>query len=289
MAEISKVLVTGGSGKAGRWVVAELLQHGYEVINCDTHPSDQVRTVRADLTDLGQTFGVLEGKGAVVHLAAIPWPGEHTPEVVFRNNVLSTFNVLQAACVLGIRRVVLAGSESSLGFPFAFRPITPHYLPIDEAHPLLAQDAYGLGKMTGELLADGFARREPEMRIVTLRFSYIILPDNYDAEVRMAHSSVEQNSFNLWSYVDARDVARACRLGIEHGPQGHTPFYIAAPDTLMRKPTLELVRQLFPDAGAVKPGFEGNMSPLDCSRAAELLGFRASHTWRQAVSEEELL
>src|SRR5215203_720662 len=100
-----KVLVTGGSGKAGRWVVSEFQQQGYEVINCDTRPSDQTRTVRADLTDLGQAFGVLEGKDAVVHLAAIPWPGEHTPEVVYRNNVLSTFNVLQAACVLGIRRV----------------------------------------------------------------------------------------------------------------------------------------------------------------------------------------
>ena len=198
MADLGKILVTGGSGKAGRWVVAEFLQHSYEVISCDTRPSTQVHTVRADLTDLGQAFGVLEGKDAVVHLAAIPWPGEHTPEVVFHNNVMSTFNVLQAACVLGIRRIVLAGSESSLGFPFAFRPITPQYLPIDEEHPLLAQDAYGLGKMTGELLADGFARREPELSIVTLRFSYIIPPDDYPAEVRMAWSSAAQNSFNLW-------------------------------------------------------------------------------------------
>ena len=202
MEDIGTVLVTGGSGKAGRWVISEFQKQGYDVVNCDVRPSDQVHTWHADLTDLGQTFGILEGKGAVVHLAAIPWPGEHPPEVVFRNNVLSTFNILQAACVLGIRRVVLAGSESSLGFPFAYRPVTPQYLPMDEDHPLLAQDAYGLGKMTGELLADGYARRDPELRIVTLRFSYIIPPEDYPAELELAWSKPEQNSFNLWGYVD---------------------------------------------------------------------------------------
>jgi nucleoside-diphosphate-sugar epimerase len=287
MADIGKVLITGGSGKAGRWVIAEFQQQGYEVINCDTRPSDQVHTLRADLTDLGQVFGVLEGKSAVVHLAAIPWPGEHPPEVVFRNNVLSTFNVLQAATVLGVRRIVLAGSESSLGFPFAFRPITPRYLPIDEEHPLLAQDAYGLGKMTGELLADGFARRDPELRIVTLRFSYIIPPDDYPNELRMAWSSPAQNSFNLWGYIDARDVGVACRLAVECGPRGHTPLYIAAPDTLMREPTLDLVRQVFPDVGPAKPGFGGCMSPLDGARAAAVLGFRPAYTWGQRVTPEE--
>ena len=151
-----KILVTGGSGKAGPWVIADLLEHGYDVVNVDTRPSTQVHTFRADLTDLGQVYGVLEGRDAVIHLAAIPWPGEHAPEVVFRNNVMSTFNILQAASVLGIKKVVMAGSESALGFPFAFRPFNPHYLPIDEAHPLQGQSPYSASKIGADKIAEAF-------------------------------------------------------------------------------------------------------------------------------------
>src|SRR5262245_11723621 len=118
MGKIKNVLVTGGSGKAGKWVIEELLAHDYTVTNVDLRPSAQVHTYQAELADLGQVYGILEGKEAVIHLAAIPWPGEHSPEVVFRNNVMSTFNILQAACVLGIKKVIMAGSESALGFPF---------------------------------------------------------------------------------------------------------------------------------------------------------------------------
>jgi len=283
MTQIKKVLVTGGTGKAGPWVVADLLEHGYEVINVDLRPSSQAHTYRAELTDLGQVFGVLEGKDAVIHLAAIPWPGEHAPEVVFRNNVMSTFNVLQAACVLGIKKVIMAGSESALGFPFKFRPFSPLYLPIDEAHPLLAQDAYGLGKSVIEELGRGFARREPDMSIISLRFSYILRPEDYAEELRQAWADLERNSFNLWAYVDARDVALSCRLALESPQPGFEAFYIAAPDTLMREPTLELVNRYLPGVERVAETFSGRMSPLDCRRAEQALGFKAQYTWEMIV------
>lgn len=284
MTSIRKVLVTGGSGKVGRYVVKDLREHGYAVTNCDLRPADDLLTIRADLTELGQAYGVLEGMDAVIHLAAIPWPGEHTPEVVYRTNVLSTFNILQAACVLGVRRIALASSESALGFPFKFRDFSPRYLPIDEDHPLLAQDAYGLSKITGEELAEGFARRDPEMAIASLRFSYVIPPADFPAEVRQAQADPANNSFNLWAYVDARDVATACRLAVEKTPAGHTPFYIAAPDTLMVEPTLELVERFFPDVGRVAEGFGGRMSPLDGQRAAAMLGFTPQYTWAQQAA-----
>jgi nucleoside-diphosphate-sugar epimerase len=285
---IKRVLVTGGTGKAGYWVVKDLLERGYEVANVDLRPSKEVHTYQADLCDLGQVFGMLEGKDAVVHLAAIPWAGEHAPEVVFRNNVMSTFNVLQAACVLGVKKVVLAGSESALGFPFKFQPIKPAYLPIDEAHPLLAQDAYGLSKIAIEELGQGFARRDPGTSIVCLRFSYILPPQDYAAELRLAWADAERNSFNLWAYVDARDVALSCRLALEHPQAGYDVFYVAAPDTLMREPTLELVDRCFPGVEQVAEGFGGRMSPLDCSHAEQVLGFRAQYTWEMVVRPEEL-
>lgn len=279
MNTLKKILVTGGSGKAGRWVIPHLLSHRYEVINADRRPSTQAHTFFVDLTDLGQVFGVVEGKEAILHLAAIPWPGEHTPEVVFRNNVMSTFNVLQAACVLGVNKVVLAGSESALGFPFMFRRFSPQYLPIDEAHPLLAQDAYGLSKIVLEELGRGFVRRNPQMSVISLRFSYILQPEDYAAELEAAWADEKRNDFNLWAYVDARDVAEACRLALEYPQPGFEAFYIAAPDTLMRQPTLELVERYYPGVQRVAEGFGGRMSPLDCSRAEKLLGFKAQYTW----------
>ncbi len=280
-------LVTGGTGKAGKWVVADLQEHGYEVTNVDLRPSDQVHTYRVVLCDLVQVFGVVEGKDAVVHLAAIPWPGEHSPEVVFRNNVMSTFNVLQAACVLGVKKVVLAGSESALGFPFAFRPITPVYLPIDEAHPLLAQDAYGVSKIVIEDLGRGYARRDPAMSIICLRFSYIVEPQDYAVELRQAWADPSHNTFNLWAYIDARDVALSCRLAVESAQTGFDAFYIAAPDTLMREPTRELVERFFPGVERVADGFEGRASPLDLRHAKDALGFTAQVTWREVVGEDD--
>jgi len=280
---MKQILVTGGSGKAGRWVVADLQDHGYEVTNVDLHKSDRAHTYQVDLCDLGQVYGMVAGKDAIVHLAAIPWAGEHAPEVVFRNNLMSTFNILQAASVLGVKKVVLAGSESILGFPFPFRPITPVYLPIDEAHPLQAQDAYGLSKILIEDLTQGFARRDPEMSLMVMRFSYIIEPQDYASELKLAWSSTGQNAFNLWCYIDVRDVARACRLAVESPRTGYDAFYIAAPDTLMREPTRDLIREHFPGVERIAEGFGGRMAPLDGRRAAEALGFTAQYTWQDAV------
>jgi nucleoside-diphosphate-sugar epimerase len=285
---IKRVLVTGGTGKAGKWVVAHLQEHGYDVANADLRKSDQVRTYLVDLCDLGQVFGVAEGMDAIVHLAAIPWPGEHSPEVVFRNNVMSTFNVLQTACVLGVRKVVFAGSESALGFPFSFRPITPIYLPIDEGHPLLAQDAYGISKIVIEEVGSGYARRDPEMSIICLRLSYIIEPQDFPSELRQAWADPKNNIFNLWAYVDARDVALSCRLAIESPRAGYDAFYIAAPDTLMQEPTLDLVNRYFPELDRFAEGFGGRMSTLDVRRAAEVLGFRAEYVWNDMVRPEDV-
>ena len=280
---MKQVLVTGGSGKAGKWTVADLQEHGYGVTNVDLRKSEHIHTYQVDLCDLGQVYGMVAGKDAIIHLAAIPWPGEHAPEVVFRNNVMSTFNILQAACVLGVRKIVLAGSESILGFPFPFRPVTPAYLPIDEGHPLLAQDAYGLSKIVIEQVAEGFMRRDPSLSVMVMRFSYIIEPDDYRAELEQAWSDTAHNTFNLWCYIDARDAARACRLAIESPRTGYDAMFIVAPDTLMREPTLELVDRHFPGVERVAEGFGGRMAPLDGRQAEDLIGFRAEHTWEEAV------
>jgi len=157
-----KVAVTGGSGLAGYAVVAHLLDAGCDVISIDRAPSPsplpEYRLV--DCADLGQVVGACQGAEAIVHLAAIPRPIHHSPDQVFRTNVMATFNVFEAAAVLEIPRVVYISSMSVLGLPFSYTPIELDYLPIDEAHPKAPQDAYALSKTLGEDIALAFVRRQ---------------------------------------------------------------------------------------------------------------------------------
>jgi nucleoside-diphosphate-sugar epimerase len=280
------ILVTGGSGKLGRAVIVDLQQHGYHVLNADRQPAEGVYTVRADLCDLGQVYGVINRTAAIVHLAAIPAPGGYPPEVVFQNNVMSTFNILQAASSLGIKKVVLASSLSALGLAYKSRPIALHYLPIDEAHPALAQDAYGISKIVGEEIAEGFARREPDMSLVSLRLPMLVAPDRIPARLR--DQTPERMAFSasvLWSYLDVRDAAAVVRQSLEYKQPGHEILYVNAPDTFVDVPTVELVREHFPGVEFDPARLAGCRSPIDCSRARDVLGFAPQFDWRSGGEE----
>ncbi len=279
-----KVAVTGGSGRIGAFVIAELLAYEHEVTNLDLRPptAPRGRFLRVDLTDLGQTYGGLAGADAVIHLAAIPHPLSDPPEVVFRNNVLSTYNVLEAASALGIRRVVLTSSFSALGFPFARHEMTPEYIPMDEEHPLWPQDAYGLSKQVGEVMAESFARRVPAMAIISLRPSYVVVPEEYESLLRRAWADPAWGRSTFWTYTDVRDLAVAFRLALTAPLTGHHPFFIMAPDTYMRDfPTEELLRRYYPDIPRVE--IAGRAAPITCRRAERLLGWGAQHPWEMNV------
>lgn len=265
------ILVTGGSGKLGRAVIADLRQHGYEVRNADRQPLEAVRTVHTDLCNLGQVYGVMHGVDAVAHLAAIPAPGGYPPEVVFQNNVISTFNVLQAAAVLGIKKVVLAGSLSALGLAYKFRPVTLQYLPIDEAHPMLAQDAYGISKIVGDEVARGFARRDPALSLITLHLP--LLTEDVQQTAAHLRQRLDFGATVLWSYLDTRDAAAVIRQALELGHTGHDIFYLAAPTTFADVPTGDLIRTYYPDVPFDPARLPGITSPIDCRRATEILGF----------------
>src|SRR5215213_3521578 len=170
-----KVVVTGGSGKAGRAVVRDLLEVGYEVLNADTvEPEESLcQCIRTDLTDLGETFEVLQGAEGVVHLAAIPAPGRYPAGETFRNNSVSTYNVFSAATSLGMQRVVWASSETTLGLPFDREK--PAYAPIDEDHPLYPESSYALSKTISEEMARQFSRTTATT-FAGLRFSNIMEP-----------------------------------------------------------------------------------------------------------------
>ena len=187
----------------------------------------------------------MRGAEAVVHFAAIPRPTYDVPEVVFRTNVMSAFNVLEAASALGINRVVYASSVSVLGFPFFEQPFAPDYVPIDEAHPLLPQDAYALSKRIGEELADGFARRG-RLSVVSLRFPWIHTPRTFAEQVRPLWADPAAGASNLWSYIDTRDVAEAVRLALTAEIGGHVACFVAAADSFMPIPSRVLVADHYP-------------------------------------------
>ncbi|CAM4454128.1 NAD(P)-dependent oxidoreductase [Paenibacillus phoenicis] len=280
---MAKVVVTGGSGMLGRYVVREFVERGYDVLNVDVRPSEDpvCPTLIADLEQLGECYSALTGADAVVHLAAIPAAHIRTPEVTFLNNVMSTYNILQAAEGLGIRKAVIASSESSYGIVFAVHPPAPKYVPVDEAHPQLPEDSYGLSKVVNELTADMFHRRTG-MQIVSLRLGNVIPPERYATFPSFIHDPAQRERI-LWSYIDTRDAATACRLAVEADGLGAVALNIAADDSSMAIRSRELMAARFPGVTDFRAPLEGHETLLSNEKAKQLLGWQPVHFWRDEV------
>ena len=284
---MTHVVLTGGSGKLGRACLSELLEHGYSVTNVDlVRPADDpCPFVRADLTDMGQAMEVLhqvddrhDGVDAVVHLAAVPAPGMVPGSELFRNNTVSTYNVFASAHHLGIRNIVWASSETVLGLPFS---TPPPYVPIDEDYPPRPETAYSLSKTMGEEMARQFCRWDPDMKIVGLRFSNVMLPEDY-AQFAGFDDDPASRKWNLWSYIDARDGAQAVRKALEAPLTGAEVFIIASPDTVLTRPVTELMAEFFPGVPwrrEVGP----HESLFATEKARRLLGYQPRYTWRPAT------
>jgi nucleoside-diphosphate-sugar epimerase len=294
---VTQIVVTGGSGKAGRAVVRDLVDHGYDVVNVDVVAASPgvAPFLRADLTDLGETIEALRGADAVVHLAAIPAPRIRTVERTFEINILSTYNVFSAAAQLGLDRVVWASSETVLGLPFGTRHARnlldpaavpghhpePDYVPIDEAHPLRPHSSYSLSKVNAEEMARQFARWS-NIAFVGLRFSAIREPAEYQSFPE-AWADPHLGEWNVWGYVDARDVAQACRLGLNADLTGAEVFIIAAGDTVMDRPNSEILAECFPSV-ELRPGTGEFDTLLSIDKARRVLGYAPRYSWRDIVA-----
>jgi nucleoside-diphosphate-sugar epimerase len=280
---MTRIAVTGANGKAGRAVVADLLAHGYQVQASDLHGihGDQgdlgTPLLRADVTDYGQAVEALHGADAVVHLANIPAPGIATPAHTFTVNTAMNSNVFLAAAQLGLRRIVWASSETTLGLPF---DTPPRYAPVDEAHFPLPTTTYALSKVVGETLAEHVAGWSG-VPFVGIRLSNILLPGDY-RRVPSYWPDSRARKWNLWGYIDVRDAASAFRLALDADVRGSSSYVIAAADTIMDRPSVDLLREVFPDVRLTRQvGEFETLLAIDKARAE--LGFEPRHSWRDEV------
>src|ERR687889_148688 len=287
-----RVLVTGARGKVGRATVAAFQGAGHDVRATDLTPpvferpeEGEADYIQADLSDAGDAFAVVRGAEAVVHTAAIPEPTSNPPHVVFQNNLMATFNALEAAIRFGVSRFVNTSSETVPGFFFPERPFLPDYVPVDEEHPIRPQDPYATAKYFGELLMDSAIRRS-DIRCISIRPSWVQHEGNYERNLGPQVRDASVLSPNFWSYIDVYDLADAIVLAAESDLPGHEVFYIASPDNVGGRPVEQVVREYYGDRVEIKtPLPREDASGISCEKAYSMLGYAPKRSWSDYLDE----
>jgi nucleoside-diphosphate-sugar epimerase len=291
-----RVLFTGGSGKAGRHVVAYLAARGHRVLNIDrvrlNHPG--VMDLHADVTDAGQVYSVMngyagfdemeDGRGqrvfdAVVHFAAIPSLHLAADNETYRVNVMGTYNVLEAAVKMGIRKIVIASSETTYGVCFSDGQTDPAYLPLDEAYPVNPMDSYGMSKRVNEVTAEAFQRRSGA-DIYALRIGNVMEPQDYAERFPGFAADPGQRRRIAFSYIDARDLGQIVDLCLQKDGLGWQVFNACNDTNSVPQANAELLARFFPGVPVTRALAE-NESLLSNAKIREVLGFREEHDWRR--------
>jgi nucleoside-diphosphate-sugar epimerase len=295
-----KAIVTGGAGRLGSYLIDELVGRNIEVAALDTlrpqRPKCEFSTV--DLMDFAKLRDAFGGCDAVVHLARKRFPYTESgfngatqlwdmPDIAgdaatFNHNVGITYNVLAAARTAGVKKVICGSSLAVYGLYYPIRKITPDYLPIDEDHPRRPQDPYGLSKLVGEDLCAAFAASSG-MQIASLRFSGIYTEAHTPVLVERSVNPMIRGTGALWSYIDVRDAATACRLALETEFKGHETFNVCAPTSITATPTADLLHRYLPEVKTVRAELQGNWCGYDTRKAAVMLGFQAHHLFCNGI------
>ncbi|MBU0642905.1 MAG: NAD(P)-dependent oxidoreductase [Alphaproteobacteria bacterium] len=293
-----RILFTGGSGKAGRHVVPYLVARGHRVLNADLVPLDApgVDNLTVDVTDSGQVFNALTsyanfdelepGTGvpkfdAVVHFAAVPRILLKPDNETYRVNVMSTYNVLEAAVKLGIKKVIFASSETTYGVCFADGTRVPEYLPVDEDHPVVPEDSYAMSKVANEVTARSFQRRSG-IDIYGIRINNVIEPDEYERNFPTYFEHPAMRERNIFAYIDARDLGQMVDLMLAKDGLGFEIFNAANDDHSVNLRTREIAERFYPNVRFLRE-MGDDESFYSNEKAKRLLGFAPKHGWRQVL------
>lgn len=276
------IVVTGAAGRLGRRMVQRLLDEGLEVRGTDKVPFDEAPTpyLQADLCDPQKARDVLNQAEALIHMGAIPGPSRAGPFEIFDNNVQSTFNILMAAADQQLRRVVFSSSAFGMGWardPAAFVPL---YVPLDEEHPMMPFEPYGLSKQIGECIA-AMITRHSSTSIASLRFTNVAYPDVQAEFPWSAPTPDNPLTLVMWAYADPRDVVEMHWLALQGEFEGHETFMIAQPQTRFAEPTIDLIRQNFGSQVEIRGELRGNASVISTQKAQRMLGFKPRQHWNE--------
>jgi len=290
-----RIFFTGGAGKAGRHAVPVLLDAGHEVTNIDLKALDHpgVRNLHVELTDAGQVANAMTayadysdletGRGmrpydAVVHFAAIPAILFRPDNETFRINAMSTYNVIDAAIRAGIRKVIIASSETTYGVCFADGVVQPLYIPVDEEHPTVPPDSYAMSKVVNEVTARSFQARSG-IDLYALRINNVIEPHEYAGYAPTWRADPASRRRNIFAYIDARDLGHMVERCLRTDGLGYQVFNVSNDDSSVGIPSAEVIAQFYQDIPQTRP-IEGHATFYANDKARRMVGFAPRHGWR---------
>ena len=295
--KLKRVAFTGGSGKAGRHVIPYLLNCGYNILNLDLVPLDGngINNLIVDITDSGQVFNSLtsylnidelkESPGsnkfdALVHFAAIPRILIKSDEETFRVNVLGTYNVIEAAVKLGIKKIIIASSETTYGVCFANGNMDPEWLPVDESHPTEPMDSYGLSKVINEQTAKSFQLRSG-FDIYSLRIGNVIEPDEYH-RFKDFFKNPSQRLRNIFNYIDARDLGQVVNLCLSKDGLGYDVFNVGNNNNSVDIKNKDIIEKYYKNV-KIKEKLADYEALFSNKKIKNILGFKEEHNWKKYV------
>lgn len=290
------ILVTGARGKVGAATIHDLVEAGHRVTGCDVATplyeggDSGAHYVQADLAEAGDAFAVVRGQDVVIHCAALPEPARNAPHTVFRNNLMATFNLVEACVRLGADRIVNVSSETVAGMAFAERRFHAPYAQIDEALESRPQDPYALAKVFGEQLMDAAVARS-DLRAISIRPSWVQWEGNYERSLghwlRDPLGAPPSESF--WSYSDVYDLAHALRLAAESSLPGHETMYVVSPDNATGRPLAELIAHHFGEEVELRDLPREDAGGISYAKAERLIGYRPERSWRDYLETDGTL